>query len=69
MTTEVLERPVDKDTGKPPKMVHLFCRLCDPNTALCGRHLTGEVVQGATVDCVVCMELMKTHNVDEHWKK
>lgn len=64
----------EREFERPPRMIHVMDKLDPeyPNRGLCGRRIV-RVVPGSElaqkpVDCVVCIELNKTHDWTGPWK-
>ena len=70
-----IARDVDPDptTTRRPRLVHLYCIKCDAEmlTALCGHKRSGGVrtipaAEASKADCVVCIDLKRSHG-PKHW--
>lgn len=72
MLVEELVKPETVDTDDSDDLDHLYCGICDPEAAfaLCGTDLTDSedctYKPGWGPDCVVCIDLNKTHECKEN---
>jgi hypothetical protein len=61
--TETLDRPADVDIGPGEEICHLV-DMDDPDTALCGKDVTGYPWNPPWPYCVVCVDLAQAQGWD-----